>query len=99
SSSRRHTIFSRDWSSDVCSSDLVLDSGSREALRELNVSLSNVPDIVDAPTPAQRFVALFDILSSSLFTLDNEGHVDLLNNALARSEARREGHAGGARRT
>src|SRR5690606_40586569 len=26
SSRRRHTIFSRDWSSDVCSSDLVLRS-------------------------------------------------------------------------
>src|SRR5690606_39594708 len=29
SSRRRHTIFSRDWSSDVCSSDLFIDKGSR----------------------------------------------------------------------
>src|SRR5690606_39282410 len=28
SSRRRHTRFSRDWSSDVCSSDLVLDMGA-----------------------------------------------------------------------
>src|SRR5690606_39575646 len=27
SSRRRHTIFSRDWSSDVCSSDLCTNSG------------------------------------------------------------------------
>src|SRR5690606_40306462 len=40
SSRRRHTRFSRDWSSDVCSSDLV---GVRhgQALR-LNQSLANV---------------------------------------------------------
>src|SRR5690606_39503006 len=31
SSRRRHTIFSRDWSSDVCSSDLFRLSGAFEA--------------------------------------------------------------------
>src|SRR5207302_3284454 len=29
---RRHTRFSRDWSSDVCSSDLVEDSANRDAV-------------------------------------------------------------------
>src|SRR5690606_40648288 len=33
SSRRRHTIFSRDWSSDVCSSDLCLWSCTMEKLR------------------------------------------------------------------
>src|SRR6266700_6706451 len=30
SSRRRHTIFSRDWSSDVCSSDLAIEAGEHE---------------------------------------------------------------------
>src|SRR6266511_1463345 len=33
SSRRRHTSFSRDWSSDVCSSDLVASSGDSAAAR------------------------------------------------------------------
>src|SRR5207253_8552756 len=32
SSRRRHTRWPRDWSSDVCSSDLLLTGGSRTAL-------------------------------------------------------------------
>src|SRR5690606_40312341 len=32
SSRRRHTRFSRDWSSDVCSSDLSLSASARRAL-------------------------------------------------------------------
>src|SRR5690606_39894326 len=40
SSRRRHTRFSRDWSSDVCSSDLV-EGGCAAAL--LWLSLSEVP--------------------------------------------------------
>src|SRR5690606_40689229 len=34
SSRRRHTRFSRDWSSDVCSSDLVLNDAVAEAKRQ-----------------------------------------------------------------
>src|SRR5690606_39336771 len=36
SSRRRHTRFSRDWSSDVCSSDLVKGSAVNPVLREGN---------------------------------------------------------------
>src|SRR5690606_40849515 len=32
SSRRRHTRFSRDWSSDVCSSDLITDPASTEGI-------------------------------------------------------------------
>src|SRR5690606_7270571 len=40
SSRRRHTRFSRDWSSDVCSSDLLLDGAGRQWLfYELDVKL------------------------------------------------------------
>src|SRR5690606_40677234 len=34
SSRRRHTSFSRDWSSDVCSSDLLAQTAGLEALRD-----------------------------------------------------------------
>src|SRR5690606_613728 len=37
SSRSRHTRFSRDWSSDVCSSDLVLDGGAGDDRLEANV--------------------------------------------------------------
>src|SRR5690606_39624967 len=37
---RRHTRFSRDWSSDVCSSDLILDS-----LRWLGLGWDEGPDV------------------------------------------------------
>src|SRR2546430_5422229 len=37
SSRRRHTRFDCDWSSDVCSSDLILPSGKGESLRQPGV--------------------------------------------------------------
>src|SRR5690606_39414550 len=47
SSRRRHTRFSRDWSSDVCSSDLYSSSWFRTATRTTNtvliLRLLNVP--------------------------------------------------------
>src|SRR5690606_5999851 len=52
SSRRRHTRFSRDWSSDVCSSDLVLlDEGGRvSGLVDPSV-LSQVPPHARPTTP------------------------------------------------
>src|SRR5690606_20563360 len=41
SSRRRHTIFSRDWSSDVCSSDLRMTFGGQNAIGKFNVFGSN----------------------------------------------------------
>src|SRR5579859_1938947 len=35
SSRRRHTSFDCDWSSDVCSSDLILENAAHDALAEL----------------------------------------------------------------
>src|SRR5690606_23221915 len=42
SSRRRHTIFSRDWSSDVCSSDLAVPNKKREAKASRCVTLAAV---------------------------------------------------------
>src|SRR5690606_41175408 len=44
SSRRRHTRFSRDWSSDVCSSDLNLVSFTKELLAfPLNYQVEEIP--------------------------------------------------------
>src|SRR5690606_1502651 len=48
SSRRRHTRFSRDWSSDVCSSDLVEKHLLRTA-REQDVGVVNIEGDVAAP--------------------------------------------------
>src|SRR5690606_40110912 len=59
SSRRRHTRFSRDWSSDVCSSDLQLDGQLRErlvvAVGELVASLDEPVGLVEL-AQAQRGV-------------------------------------------
>src|SRR2546429_6600036 len=44
SSRRRHTRCSRDWSSDVCSSDLEQWGRPQEALRATEESLNRYPD-------------------------------------------------------
>src|SRR5207247_2883918 len=45
SSRRRHTRSTRDWSSDVCSSDLQVGAGGREG-DELAVGQADDPDVV-----------------------------------------------------
>src|SRR5690606_39447273 len=50
SSRRRHTRFSRDWSSDVCSSDLFLTAladGDAETAARLAAAESNEPLLTD----------------------------------------------------
>src|SRR5690606_40938937 len=42
SSRRRHTRFSRDWSSDVCSSDLVAVSTNAERVAEFGIDTANM---------------------------------------------------------
>src|SRR5438067_1135367 len=60
SSRRRHTISKRDWSSDVCSSDLLRPAreprGPSRSVRPLRRRLSSVqPDSRDPAHPPQRF--------------------------------------------
>src|SRR6266496_1951360 len=61
SSRRRHTISLRDWSSDVCSSDLPLESGARREGEQLlqrlatgeavaAVTTRSLPALPDSPT-------------------------------------------------
>src|SRR5690606_39726679 len=53
SSRRRHTRFSRDWSSDVCSSDLAVEQ--REPAREPRVGEIGI-ELVEIDPPAQTLV-------------------------------------------
>src|SRR5690606_37995911 len=69
SSRRRHTRFSRDWSSDVCSSDLVNLSG--------NFSLGN--KIVDEVTPQTTYNTIENVTLNSIPTNENDLYQNHLN--------------------
>src|SRR5690606_40105245 len=47
SSRRRHTRFSRDWSSDVCSSDLVLGQATEAHLGVAELALDHPERVLD----------------------------------------------------
>src|SRR5690606_39640321 len=96
-----HTRFSRDWSSDVCSSDLLSNVG-RDAER--------APNLCDLP-PESRFVSMMCAISRGLVCDFPESPNGLLANGAdaaccpvrptvgkrkTRSEERRVGKEGGA---
>src|SRR5690606_41079390 len=91
SSRRRHTRFSRDWSSDVCSSDLIGQPaqgllGAAQVEEELALSLGR-GNLDDAPVAQDELVHL------RLDPMDGEGnqtHTDVRVEAF-RSEERRVG--------
>src|SRR2546429_3335657 len=67
SSRRRHTRCSRDWSSDVCSSDLWMDADVFERLRSKNLALC----IADS----EKFSTPVEITASyGYFRLRDEGY-------------------------
>src|SRR5690606_39799997 len=68
SSRRRHTRFSRDWSSDVCSSDLITTIGNRLILPVwIRVSVSKNSSSVPKP-PGRTIKAKEYLRSNSLRT-------------------------------
>src|SRR5690606_40489781 len=91
-SRRRHTRFSRDWSSDVCSSDLTELAYLVDVLTaaiEAGATTLNIPDTVGYTVPAE-FDRLFRALREQVpgidgVTLSVHCHDDL------RSEERRVG--------
>src|SRR5690606_40284222 len=88
SSRRRHTRFSRDWSSDVCSSDLFMGAGWN-----FDNSYATLPDrlftrLDPTPVAAPQMVVLNEGLAREL-GLD----ADALRTE-ERSEERRVGHEG-----
>src|SRR5690606_40660206 len=92
SSRRRHTRFSRDWSSDVCSSDLssrFVRKGLDRALR-----LSSARAIVRAPTP-DMYVSLVAsrLLRDGLYMID--GTAVLVWSEIGRASCRERVGVGG----
>src|SRR5690606_40701412 len=67
SSRRRHTRFSRDWSSDVCSSDLLLVMPAKEFCSWINVGMfireatSSRGPLANPPTPTTTSGFIFRI--------------------------------------
>src|SRR5690606_39932134 len=83
SSRRRHTRFSRDWSSDVCSSDLV---DGRHQVQQLG-KVGDAAVAILAPVAVDVLPQQGDFLHAVL------GQVDDLAQHVIRSEERRVGKA------
>src|SRR5690606_40123884 len=92
---RRHTRFSRDWSSDVCSSDLLADWDSRggeqlaEWVRALSRAIRHVRSGEGLPELVQRLTGRLEQDSAMSPALRLGASVDLA----LRSEERRVGKA------
>src|SRR5699024_11867662 len=87
SSRRRHTISKRDWSSDVCSSDLEVDTRKLDHL----CAGANHQGVV-ALAAVKEYASVEDIFALA----EERGEPPFL---LVRSEERRVGTARGGRRT
>src|SRR5205085_9498112 len=94
SSRRRHTRFDCDWSSDVCSSDLVPfdERGMRDAARRIraagltSVAIASVFSPLNAECEARAAAILLE---------EHPGAAVTLSHQLGRSEERRVGKEGG----
>src|SRR5690606_40376475 len=94
SSRRRHTRFSRDWSSDVCSSDLRAATSTSGRIRSPAAGRpTTMTTTVLAPVAASERIELLDILRGlALLGI-------FLMNVEFRSEERRVGKGCSSRRT
>src|SRR5690606_40733291 len=97
---RRHTRFSRDWSSDVCSSDLPGGAQGESAPRQGLARLANGwiwPAVLGALAGAARLPGgALPLASGYVVALLTAG--DRRRAAVARSEERRVGKGGRSRR-
>src|SRR5690606_40119463 len=91
---RRHTRFSRDWSSDVCSSDLQVLKTDSEGFYKTNVAY-HIDYLVKATkddyTGADAFSAKGESDRTHNFVLNSSKESLEANKDLARSEERRVG--------
>src|SRR5206468_7501804 len=82
SSRRRHTRSDRDWSSDVCSSDLYgIDASARSSL-------------ASAPRPVPRMTATSGTIAVRVFTARTASATETAFKLSGRSEERRVGKEG-----
>src|SRR5690606_40219124 len=89
SSRRRHTRFSRDWSSDVCSSDLIL--GFVAAIFSFYILAPVVNWVTGLLSSAVEFLVTHNLLPLTSILIE-PAKVFFLNNAINhRSEERRVG--------
>src|SRR5690606_39848214 len=100
SSRRRHTIFSRDWSSDVCSSDLALRTACEMA--EGPYAIASIPLLAEgggrAAYPWLRRILVVDVPEAvqlaRLLLRDGEiGRASCRESVQVREAAGRVGHA------
>src|SRR5690606_41044371 len=82
SSRRRHTRFSRDWSSDVCSSDLTMQGGMAQLVGEIGSVAARTESNLNANT---------SLLNSLEAKRNNLSAVNKDEEAANRSEERRVG--------
>src|SRR3712207_8464509 len=95
SSRRRHTRYWRDWSSDVCSSDLLTPGKARALLGQFLFSGEEVDKPVTALSGGERQRLSLAILvhsGSNVLVLDEPtNHLDLESREALRSAERRVG--------
>src|SRR5690606_40839188 len=99
-----HTIFSRDWSSDVCSSDLGIKETTpppKRLLLAYSSFILNVSASSQLTHWSVSHVTIFTAAASSKVTFASSRFKILLISAAerTRSEERRVGKAGGGRRS
>src|SRR5690606_39681718 len=87
-SRRRHTRFSRDWSSDVCSSDLPFIG--KEILKEVEtrVAEESIPQKIEA---LKKILNEINLESPVVLINEDESTVNLAVKTFRRSEERRVG--------
>src|SRR5690606_40374309 len=96
-SSRRHTRFSRDWSSDVCSSDLspafIMHTENGSTLMIPSVFMSWTGEALDKKIPLLRSNAAMDKAARKVLTLMGEEEIAPLNSKIGRAPCRETGQA------
>src|SRR5690606_40567423 len=92
SSRRRHTSFSRDWSSDVCSSDLVFADNTEPGYQQKRFARTQAIEPVITPDGRDGTLKIRQDARLLHIRLHNEA----AEQPLDRSEERRVGKASGA---
>src|SRR5690606_40590297 len=92
SSRRRHTRFSRDWSSDVCSSDLVSLKGQKLSIKVRRMKYEIPRESFKQRLENRLNFVFVDLQAGSSANFEN---VEKMNYGPSRSEERRVGKEGG----